>query len=286
MSLPLPVEATGNDQFDRLTGTVPEASRLDLGWRDFAEGLRRWELWGTLGWHDVRQRYRRSILGPFWITLSMAIMVAGLSLLWSTIFRLSIPDYLPFFTVGFVVWTYLSSVITEGCTVFYSAEGIIKQIPVPLSIHVYRTVWRNLIIAAHNLLIYFAVIIALRVNPGFAVLYAIPAFVLLAAFSVGSVLLVGVLSARYRDIPPIVASTLQMIFFFSPILWMPEALPDRKYLVTYNPFTYLLDVMRKPLLGAVPDLSTWAVVCAITAIVCATAFVLFARYRTRIAYWI
>lgn len=263
-----------------------EASVVTLAVRDLAEGLHRWELWGSLGWLDIKQRYRRSTLGPFWITLSLGAMVLGLSVLWSTLFKQSIPDYLPYFTVGFIVWSFLSSVISEGCMAFCGAEGIIKQIPIALSVHVFRTVWRNVIITAHNLLIYLVVLLVLQINPGWALVYAIPAIFLLILFSIGSVLIVGILSARFRDIPPLVTNLLQMIFFFSPILWMPSSLSDRKYLLYYNPFYYLLDVLRLPLLGNAPGELIWVTVVAIAAATSIVGFLLFARYRTRVAYWV
>lgn len=264
----------------------PSISAVDLAVADLREGLKQWELWGTLGWHDIRQRYRRSTIGPFWITISMGIMVVGLSVLWSTIFRQSVASYLPYFALGFIVWTLISSLVQEGCTVFYSSEGIIKQLPVPLSIHMYRLVWRNLIIAAHNMCIYVIVAVVFGIWPGFGLIAAALGFVFLAINGVSAGLIVGILSARFRDIPPTVASLLQMIFFFSPILWMPESLPERHYLVHYNPFYYFIEIVRAPLLGQTPELSTWFVVTAITALTCMLAFALFVRFRHRVAYWV
>ena len=261
-------------------------SSLSLAVADLVQGFRRWELWGTLGWHDIRQRYRRSTIGPFWITISMGIMVVGLSVLWSTLFRQSVPNYLPFFALGFIVWTLISSMILEGCTALYGSEGIIKQIPVPLSIHIYRLVWRNLIITAHNMCIYVIVMVVLQIWPGFGLFTAAVGLAILAVNGVALGLIVGILSARYRDIPPIIANALQMIFFFSPILWMPESLGDRGYLITYNPFAHFIEIVRQPLLGLMPDMSTWLIVAAITVVNCAAALALFARFRSRIAYWI
>lgn len=261
-------------------------AQFDLAKADLMDGLRRWELWGTLGWFDIRQRYRRSTLGPFWITISMGVMVIGLSILWSTLFRQDLSVYMPYFAVGFVVWTLISSMIQEGCVAFYGSEGIIKQMPAPLSIHVYRLVWRNLIIAAHNMLIYVIVALVFRIWPGFGLVSAALGLVILAVAGTSVGIIVGILSARFRDIPPIVASLLQMIFFFSPILWMPESLPNRHYLVEFNPFYYFIEIVRAPLLGKPLDWSVWGTVIGITAFTCAVAFALFARFRRRLAYWV
>lgn len=267
---------------------VPRLSPSSIGRAaaDVADGLRRWELWGTLGWSDIRQRYRRSTLGPFWITISMGVMVVGLSILWSTLFRQDLTVYMPFFAIGFIVWTLISAMMQEGCTAFYGSESIIKQLPAPLSTHIYRLVWRNLIIAAHNMCIYVVVALYFRIWPGFGLFTAAVGFLLLAINGASVGLILGILSARFRDIPPIVASILQMVFFFSPILWLPEALPDRHYVVQYNPFYYFIEIVRAPLLGKPLDLTIWGTVIVITVATCAVAFGLFVRFRQRIAYWV
>ncbi len=270
------------------TGAVPRgrAPHMVPALADLVDGLRRWELWGTLGWFDIRQRYRRSTLGPFWITISMGVMVVGLSVLWSTLFRQDLAVYMPFFSVGFIVWTLISAMIQEGCMAFYGSESIIKQLPAPLSIHVYRLVWRNLIIAAHNFCIYVIVALVFQIWPGFGLVSAAIGLLLLAINGVSIGIIVGILSARFRDIPPIVASLLQMIFFFSPILWLPESLPGRHYIVDFNPFYYLIEIVRMPLLGKSLDWSIWGAVIGITVLTCAVAFGLFARFRQRVAYWV
>ena len=63
---------------------------------DVVDGLQHWELWSTHGWNDIRQRYRRSIVGPFWLTISMGVMVAGLAYLYAGLFGQSIEKYLPY----------------------------------------------------------------------------------------------------------------------------------------------------------------------------------------------
>jgi ABC-type polysaccharide/polyol phosphate export permease len=35
-------------------------------------------IWNMLAWQDIKQRYRRSVIGPFWLTISTAIMVFSL----------------------------------------------------------------------------------------------------------------------------------------------------------------------------------------------------------------
>ena len=93
-------------------------SRILAAVQDLYDGLRQSELWLTLGWHDIRQRYRRSVAGPFWITISMAMMIAGIGYLSSGILNQRIDDYLPYLAAGIIVFGRIQSLVNEGCNVF------------------------------------------------------------------------------------------------------------------------------------------------------------------------
>jgi|SRR5262245_43087336 ABC-type polysaccharide/polyol phosphate export permease len=177
---------------------------------DLRDGLLNWELWGTLAWHDIRQRYRRSMIGPFWLTLSMGITVGTVGLLYSAIFGQPVREYLPFFAIGVIVWGFLSSSIIEGSQVFIISESVIKQIRTPLSAHMFRMVWRNVVVLAHNMVIYAIVVVVFGIRPGANAFIAIPGLVLLFVAGFWCGLLIGLLSARFRDLPPIVTNAVQV----------------------------------------------------------------------------
>jgi ABC-type polysaccharide/polyol phosphate export permease len=218
---------------------------------DVREGLRRWELWVTMGWYDVRQHYRRSVLGPFWLTLSMAILVSALGYLYGGLFGYSLKDYLPYLALGLIFWGLISSFMIEGCTVFTAAAPFIHQVSAPLSIYVFRLLWRNVIILGHNILVYVGIAIGFGIWPGAVGLLSFPGLTILCLNGVSVSFLLGVLTARFRDIPPIVMSVVQILFFISPILWKPEQVPAKAIVVSSNPFFHLLNIVRQPLLGVV-----------------------------------
>jgi ABC-2 type transport system permease protein/lipopolysaccharide transport system permease protein len=254
---------------------------------DLCDGLARWELWGTLGWHDLRQKYRRSTIGPFWLTLSMGIFAGAIGTLYAGIFDLPLHDYLPFLTVGLIVWAFISTNILEGCQVFVVSEGFIKQARAPLSVHVFRMLWRNLIVLGHNMVIYLIVVLAFGVSPGAAVLFAVPGLILLTIAGFCSGLLLGLLCARFRDLPLIVANAVQIIFMITPIMWKVDQLAgNRRWVAQLNPCNYLIEIVRGPLLGAIPPLTTWLIVILVIALGCALSFGFFVRFRARIAYWL
>ncbi len=267
-------------------GAPAPPSQLRLAILDVFEGTRAWDLWGLLGWHDIRQRYHRSTLGPFWLTISMGAMVGGIGLLYAGFFHQKVADYLPSMALGFIVWGLLAGLVNDNCSAFIGAESIIKQVQLPLSVHVYRVVWRNLIIFGHNILIFIVVAIIFKIWPGWSGLLALPALFLICVNGVWVGILLGLVSARFRDVPQIVASVMQIAFFLTPIIWKPTGLAGHHLILGLNPFLYFLDLLRAPLLGQVPALSYWFVALAVTLCGWALALVMYRLYRRRIAYWL
>ena len=268
----------------------PVASQAKLALDDLVHGAQARYLWGLLGWQDIRRRYRRSVLGPFWLTISMGMLVAMLGTLYGTLLKVEIAVYVPFLALGFIVWTLISGLITDGCTVFISADGIIKQTNLPLSVHVYRRVWCNILIFFHNAVIFVVVAALFAIWPGWTGLLALPGLVLLCLNGIWVGLVLGIVSARFRDVPPIVASLVRILFFVTPIIWMPELMPGRAQMLAlvldFNPLFHLVSLVRAPLLGQAPGLVSWLAGVGITLGGWLLAFEVLRRYRRRIAYWV
>jgi ABC-2 type transport system permease protein/lipopolysaccharide transport system permease protein len=277
-----------NLEIDRadLLGVPRPQSPFHVTVQDLTAGLALWPLWVRLGWNDILQRYRRSLLGPFWLTASMAIMVVSLGVLYSELFKQPIHDFLPYLCVGLLVWTLIAGFVTEGGALFTGAESYIKQIRLPYSVYVYRSTWSKFVIFIHNFVIYFGVLLYFQLWPGMTALWAIPG--LLIVMLNGSLLnlCIGIVSARFRDIPQVVNSAIQIIFFVTPIFWKPELLKSRTFIVDFNPFFHLIEVVRAPLLGNVPSMKSYVAVLLITIVNLTIAGVLFSRFRARIAYWV
>ena len=253
---------------------------------DFSQGLASWRLWVRLGWNDIQQRYRRSMLGPFWLTASMAVMVIALGGLYSQLFNTPIHDFLPYLCVGLLLWNLMSSFLIEGGALFTGAESYIKQVRLPYSVYVYRSCWSKLIIFAHNFIIYFGILLYFQIWPGAVALLAIPGLLLLLLNSAAITLCIGLVSARFRDVPQLINSLVQIIFFVTPIMWKPELLRGRTYIADLNPFYHLLEIVRAPLLGDLPLARNYIAVLLITVINVVVGGAVFARFRSRISYWV
>ena len=261
---------------------------LNTAVTDIVAASRRYGLVGMLGWQDVRQRYRRSSLGPLWLTISMGVMITTIGLVFGQIFNSPMHEFFPFLAVGMILWGFMATVISEGCTSFIAAEGIIKQLPIPLFVHVLRTIWRNIIILAHNVVIFPIVLLSVGKPLTLVALLSVPGFVLVAANLIWIALILSVVCARYRDMPQIVASVLQVVFYLTPVMWMPENLPQRAaiYLLDFNPIYHLFEIVRAPLLGHNPTAMNWIVSLVMAVCGWGVALTLYGRYRRSIPYWL
>ncbi|MFI5400288.1 MAG: ABC transporter permease [SAR324 cluster bacterium] len=265
---------------------TPETSRARLAALDIVAGLFAWRLWWTMAWNDTKMRYRRSVLGPFWLTISMAISVGMLGFLYAKLFKIESQTYVPSLTLGLLAWGYVQGVVTDGCTSFMLSENFIKQIRLPFSTFIYRIICRNVIILGHNAIVYLVVAVVYRIVPTWNTLLLIPGFGLVLLTSVWVGLLLGMVCTRFRDFPQLVTSLLQVLFFVTPIMWVPEQLGQRAYFVQFNPGYHVVELIRAPLLGNAPREITWLYLAAMTAAGGLVTFFMFRHYRNRISFWL
>ena len=253
---------------------------------DVIDGAKLWRLAWMLGWFDIRLRYRGSMLGPFWLTLSTAVMVGALGVLYSALFNMSLRDYLPFLAISQILWAFISTTVSEGCTSFTAVDSIVRSVRMPFVLHAMRSVVRNVLVLAHNLVVVVAVYAYFSFWPGMGLLLTIPAMVMWLINALAITLLLGAFCARFRDVSPIVASVMQIMFFISPIIWKPEQLGAKAAYLPLNPFFSLLEIMRAPMLGESASLTIWISACIYTLLLCGGSWAFFVRARGRLAFWL
>ena len=267
---------------------VPGSRSWQRAFGDLGAGWRQRSLWGYLGWQDIKQRYRRSVLGPLWISISMGVIATAMGILYGTLLGEPIHSFLPYVATGLLIWNFVSGCILEGSEVFIANEGLIRFLPAPISLHVYRLLWRQTLFLVVNLVIWLLLVIIFPQPLSATVLLALPAFVLLVLNGLWLALLAGIIATRFRDIPPIIASLTQLLFFMTPIVWSYERLksnPLAAY-VELNPVMHFVEILRQPLLGQPIVWRHWAVVGVVTVVGCAVSLVCLRNYRSRVAYWV
>ncbi len=262
-------------------------STLRLGWADLIGSVRAWRLWSLLGWLEIRQRYARSKLGPFWLTVSMGVLVGALGVVYGTLFGQKLADYLPMVAIGLVTWTLFSSMVNEGSTAYINSASYIRQVKTPRLVYVLQVGWRNLVIFAHNFVIVALVLAIFGVKSWLTLPWVLPGLMLLLANGLWMAMIAGLLSARFRDFPQIIAALLQVAFYITPILFHGEMLSQQhRWIVTYNPLAYLIDVVRQPLVGVAPSTETWGVAVVMALVGWTLALWMTGRYHKRIPYWV
>lgn len=220
--------------------------KLRAAWADVAESRKFASLIHILGWQDMRHRYRRSLLGPFWLVGSTAALVATICLLLGPMFGIPAAQYVPYVAGGMIVWNLIVSMVTESCQAFISESTMIRQTSAPLFTYVARVAWRNTLFFAHNLVIFPVALWLSGAHTNWNALLAVPGFLLLMANLAWMGLVLGILAARYRDLPKTIESVIPVMMFLTPIMWKPEMMPFRigARILQFNPFYWLIDLVR------------------------------------------
>ena len=254
---------------------------------DIVEGVANWEMWGRLGWQEVRRRYRLTVIGPFWTTLSLGIFIFTLGIVWAQLWKQDPKTYLPFLAAGMISWGLVSQIINDGCSVFIAAEALIKQLRFPYTSLSCMVVYRNLITFAHNFAIFVIVILYAGTPVNWSTLLIVPGFLLVCITGLWVATLFGLVCARYRDVQQVVASIVQVSMFITPIFWKPEQLGDRfTKFVDYNFLYHYIDIIRGPLLGRAPAMRSWYVAIVGTVLGWLVTLFVYSRFRRRLAYWL
>lgn len=253
---------------------------------DLIKSLGSWRLWTLLGWLEVRQRYARSRVGPFWLTISMGVLIGSLGVVYGTLFGQSMEEYLPFLAVSLVMWGMFSTTVTEGGLAYISSGQFIRQASTPKLIYVLQVVWRNLVILAHNFVIIVILLAVFGVKNWEALPLFFPALVLYILNAMWIAMLVGLLSARFRDLPQIINALMQIAFYITPIIFRPKSLSRFTFLVEWNPLAYLIDLVRAPLIGQFPSALTWGICLGMAVVGWLLALSFTGRYLKRIPYWV
>lgn len=266
-----------------------KSTQRKYAWQDIKDGLTKWRVWLMLAYQDIKLRYRRSVLGPFWLTLSMAITVYSMGYLYSHLFHVDLEIYFPFLVAGMLTWALISTPIMELTDAFTSSDGLIKQIKLPYTVHIHRIVARNIIIFFHNILVLVPILFFFPKTAKIDIytLMLIPALFILYFNSIVYGLVLAIIGSRYRDISQIIKSLMNVIMYLTPVMWNPIVLPAKdQYLIRFNPFYAFVDLMRDPLLGSPIPSWVFGVIGIITIIGLVLALSLFPRYRARIIYWL
>lgn len=261
--------------------------RFKLAVQDIIDGILSWRIWLLLGWQDIRLRYRRSQLGPFWLTLSMAVTVYSMGFLYGHLFKMDLQQYFPFLAAGMLIWALVATSVNESTNAFIEGAGYLKQMKLPYITFILRVMVRNIIIFAHNILAIVPIIIYCHISFGWHTLAIVWGVFIIAVNGTVYGMILAMLGARFRDIAQVIQSVIQVIFFLTPVMWMPKLLPAKYlFVMDFNPFAQFIELVRVPLMGAWPSFHTITFTLGLTIFGLIAMILLFARVRHRIIYWL
>jgi ABC-type polysaccharide/polyol phosphate export permease len=253
---------------------------------DFLAAIATYDLWSYLAWQDIKIKYRRSKIGPFWITVSMAVFCVTLGVVYSQLFKTEISELLPFLAIGLVVWSFVASCVGEMPNLYVDNASYIKDMRInPLTI-LLRVLTRNTIIFGHNLLIVIGIYLFFGIWPGWVGLLALPGLLLVMLNLLAIGIPLSIVGARFRDLSQITQSILQVVFFITPIFWFPRLLAEGSWVIATNPVAYFIDLVRSPLLGRAPEPISWGVTLLTFLATSVMAMWVYRTKSARIAFWV
>ncbi len=255
--------------------------------KDLSTGAKDWRLWSALAKEDLAQRYRRTLIGVAWVAITFGLFIGAKVVVFGNIMQVPMGEYSLYVTLGFLAWQFISASVTDGCGVFANSENWIKGVNTPLSLYIYQAIARNFITLFYSALAGLLIILLMRHPFTFKTLMVIPALFVYLLNAVWFSMVFGIVTARFRDILHLVTTSMRIIFFLTPILWMPTQLGPgiRKY-TDYNPFTHYLAIFRDPVLYDQYAWRSWLIVLSITAVGWLIGLIVFSKFRKRIVFWL
>ena len=247
----------------------------------------KWPIWHMLGTQDIKIRYRRSSIGPFWITISMAVTIYSMGFLYGHLFKIKLENYFPYLATGIIGWTFISTLILESSHAFIESESYIRNQESYMSLFISRLILRNLIVLGHNSVVLIPITFSFNIAFGIKSLLLLPGLLVICLNALLWGSLLAIIGTRYRDFAQIITSLVQVIFFLTPVMWTPNLLPEKfHWVVVYNPFNQFLNLIRDPLLNGKIQAETILLVSFTTLL----GFLLYCYflgcYKNKIVFWL
>jgi ABC-type polysaccharide/polyol phosphate export permease len=262
---------------------------FSVGLKDFLTSLAAFRIWSYFGYRDIKARYRRTLIGPFWTVGNQALLIIMMAVVYSNLWGTKLTDFMPFLSAGSISWVLVATSVSESCLAFVAGHSVINNTNQPILIHVIRVVWRNILVFLHFLLVHFCVFWFFKGELPLTLLWLFLSVPLVGFNVLWIATLVGLAATRFRDVTPLIQSVITGLFFVTPIFWPVERLsvgPVRTTFVDLNPFYHMIEMLRPFLLGQYPSTYSIVFVLCMTVIGSLVAIFVFGRVRDRIAYWI
>jgi lipopolysaccharide transport system permease protein len=234
---------------------------------------------------EIKFKYSRSVLGPFWITLSCCVLVLGLTFINISLFSTDLKVILPWITIGVIFWNYITSIIEDSTRIFDNQK--LLNIPIKLIDLVSVSVFKNIIILFHNLIVVILVFLFLgiQINSNFFFIFFGIVIFVINSYCIS--ILFGLLCLRFRDFILIIKNAVYLIFLVTPIFWLPSFLSKNTLvLVDYNIIFQIIQSIRDPLLGNKLNSNCFLMNSFFSTLLLLLAFFFYKKFKKRALFWI
>ena len=255
---------------------------------DVHRGFLRHEFWRTFAADEIVSRYRRSRLGQFWITLSIALFIFVIGGLYRDLLGQEDSAYFAYMAIGYILWIFISDTLNRAGGVFVGNKSFMMQNPMPYSVYCYKLVLSEVYLVAHHAVIIPPIFIYIGLWPGVSgILAATLGFLVVIYVSFWVSLILAILSLRFRDLVPITQSIVRLLFFATPIIWVEKQLGGFGQVInTINPVRYFIAIVRDPLLGQAVESYIYIACVVMAIIVTVLGLSILAATKNKIAYWL
>jgi homopolymeric O-antigen transport system permease protein len=273
------------------TGAIRGRPSILVLFQDLVAAFKAPGFWLFGAWIDTSLRHRSQALGAFWMVFGTLSFVLLLGTLYSQVLLRPGADtqiYYAHIATGFVLWIFIQQSLQQSSNIFKKNRDMIQNGYVKYVDYVLRLFSGHLISLAYNLLIVVGAILLTPVHvtaADFVLLLTVPLFFLAV---LGVCFLLSVVGARYPDIGELMRSVMRLFFFITPIIWMPSMGKGAAVgaFIYLNPFYYLIEIIRGPLVYGVVPWFEVGVVAGVIPIIWLLAALAYARAKPYVALWI
>ena len=270
---------------------APYSKQVSAAWADIKRSWKERNSWMLAAVRALGNRYKRTYLGPWWITFTSLLFIFGLSQLRIGLRGGDLADSLAYVGLGFIIFGLIIGGLQSGASVFAGGGDTMLTSRLPLSSLILKSNFQQVLDFLHDAVAILVIIIVFDIAFSWRWIESLLAVVLIVLSSVGIGMWLGPLANRFRDVGPLVSALTRILFFLTPIFWSIDMVSEngREYLAWYNPLTYQLLAFRDPILGSThtPPIGISSLgITAILAIVnLVFGFIVFSKYRTKQVYW-
>ena len=235
---------------------------------------------------DIKIRYRNTILGPFWSTLSLGVTLVILGFIWTKVFSINHYEYIPNLYLSYIFWVWISDTLTDSITVFNENKDIVHNYNIPIFFLNFKIVIRNFFIFLHNFPLIFAIFYIYKIELGFNILFFIIPIFLTLTFLFFLSIIISIACSYFDDFKQATLIFIKIFFYITPILWLPEMLGDKQFLLFYNPFFHIIELLKNTLLSPTLLINSFLMVVIMNVLTLIFSIIIYKTLNKKIIHWI